>query len=44
MTPFADEARGYWREAKELHLVFATIFRGSKAHRPSAAESNGEDD
>jgi len=23
----ADEARGLYREAKELHLIFASIFR-----------------
>lgn len=23
-----DEARTHWREAKELHLIFASIYRG----------------
>ncbi len=26
----ADEARVHWREAKELHLIFAAIYRGKK--------------
>jgi len=25
-----DEARVHWKEAKELHLIFATIYRGAK--------------
>lgn len=25
-----DEARPLWQEAKELHLIFATIYRGKK--------------
>ncbi len=40
----ADEARVHWREAKELHLIFATIFRGRKAHRANTDGTNGEDD
>ncbi len=28
----AGEAREYYREAKELHLIFASIFRKTKGH------------
>jgi four helix bundle protein len=27
-----DDARALWREAKELHLILASIYRGRKSH------------
>jgi four helix bundle protein len=29
-----DDARALWQEAKELHLIFATIFRGRTKPKP----------
>ena len=34
----ADEARMQWREAKELHLIFAAIYRGKRFCGPDAGE------
>jgi four helix bundle protein len=31
---FAEKARGLWREANELHLIFASIFRKLSTKKP----------
>jgi four helix bundle protein len=41
---FADEARQHWREAKELHLIFAAIYRGKRSCGPDAGEMHDEDE
>jgi hypothetical protein len=30
----AEQARSQWTEAKELHLIFAKIYRGKAKGRP----------
>jgi four helix bundle protein len=37
----ADEARVHWREAKELHLIFVSIYRKTGTHSRAGADSVG---
>ena len=40
----ADEARLHWREANELHLIFAAIYRNSTTAYRAAGEATKNDD
>ncbi|HSW46636.1 MAG TPA: four helix bundle protein [Phycisphaerae bacterium] len=40
----ADEARHHWREANELHLIFAAIYRNSTTTDRAASKATTDDD
>jgi hypothetical protein len=43
-TPtLAEEARLHWREARELHLIFATIYRKSRLTRVGGSHPQSDE-